>query len=282
MENKEIALLPYASPLLKAAEAYCQQMHLPIESMSSIIYTIDNWNKLNRIVERQTQMAPDERKRLVDTTANLAPQVMKVIDDYVEMHLIPYTSMTWVEGHPYPKAEGLRYKLRSDARVLKSIKTTRILEALSSDNPTMGYHCDIDFWNSEHYEADGYADLAELQTRRQRTKPPVSFMAMIAETRSVRRCTMKALGLPTGVAEDIQEANEVEQGTTEKIVIVQTEAKAKNEPDASLTRATFLTKAQVELGLTPEQVNEKLAKAGVPLEQVTDWLKAFQFLKENK
>ena len=281
-ESKELSIqTPYVPTIIKSAQTFREQMNLPVEAMSSIVYTLDSWNNLNEVVKRQRALPPEERKKLIKTQSNLAIQVVAVIDAYVEMHQIPYNCMTWVEGQPYPTAEGLRYKIRADARVVKSVRTQRIEVALDGPNPRIGYHCDIEFWNGEHYDADGWADMDELKTRRRNTKPPISFMCMIAETRSVRRATVKALGLPSSVAEDVQEGKEFDEGVTEKVVVVENAARVKVEmPDVNqMTRAAFLTKCQAELNFNPEQVGEKILTAGVKLEEVTDFQKAFDYLK---
>jgi hypothetical protein len=267
-------IAPYQGNLIKGAEQYCTLMHLPTEAMSSIIYTFDSWQKLASIIARQQMLPPEKRRDLVDTGKTaLAPQAVEAVDEYVRMHLIPYNYMTWLEGRPYPKAEGLRYKLRADMRILKQTKSTRIYEKIGGEETVIGYHTEMDFWNGEHYESDGWADYAELATRRQKTKPSVGFICMIAETRSVRRCTLKALGLPSGVAEEVQDG--VEYAQTEQHVAI------KVTPN-NASRAAFISRCQIELMMNPEEVAKALEPTKVKLDEITDFTKAFDYLMELK
>jgi hypothetical protein len=226
-------------------------------------------------------LSMEKRRSLIDTgKVMLAPDSVALVDEYVAMHGIPYNYMTWVEGHPYPKAEGLRYKLRADPRILKKTVSAKISEKIDGENTVIGYHCEMDFWNGEHYDADGWADYAELATRRQRTKPSIGFICMIAETRSVRRCTMKALGLPSGVAEEVQDGIDYTQNQTEDVTTVK--VKIVTEPPNNASRAAFITRCQIELKLDPEQVAKVITKAGLKLEEVTDFEKAFEYVKNHK
>ena len=78
-----------------------------------------------------------------------------MIDDFVEMHLIPYNCMTWVKGHPYPKAEGLRYKLQADPRIIKSVLSEPLISPplVDANNMMMGYRATAVFFNGEMYNA---------------------------------------------------------------------------------------------------------------------------------
>jgi len=278
-ESTEIVnLLPYSNSLIAEADRYCTAMHLPKEASSSVIRTLDNFNKLRIIIERQSKLPYEQRRMLVDTKTPLAEQPLKLIDDFVEMHMIPYTSMTWVEGHPYPKAEGLRYKLQADPRILKEVVTEQLISPpmVDKNNMIAGYKATALFWNNECYTAEGWADLAELQVRRKNSAVSPGFMMMIAETRAKRRLALAALGLPAGVAEEVQEGQEFQEASS---VIVKPSAviyeqkkvefvKPKNLPE-------FLAKAYGDKHLSGADCERKL---GVSLSSISDYEKAWDSL----
>jgi hypothetical protein len=96
---------------------------------------------------------------------------------------------------------------------------------------------------------------------------------MIAETRSVRRCTLKALGLPSGVSEEVEDGIEYDKNTEKPASIIVTPNNA--------SRAAFITKCQDELKLTPEKVAEILKPSNVSIDSIKDYVKAFEYIKEN-
>lgn len=274
-EKKEFSIIPYPTSIIQQAKSYCDLMHLPPEAVSAVLRALDNHSKLIKIINDQRKLPIEERKKLVDTKSPLANEPMKMIDDFVEMHMIPYTSMTWVEGHPYPKADGLRYKLQADPRISKSVDT-RQLESPSlvdQNNMMVGYECYIEFFNGEKYHAVGWADLAELQARRVRSNVSPGFMCMIAETRAKRRCILAALGLPTGIAEEIIEGKEYEEASVNVAPVPTPEAA----PSVPTNLAQLIAKAYSELNYS---VNDITVIVGIPLNQITDFEAAWSKLKK--
>ena len=157
--GKEESIIPYPVAIIEQASKYCDLMHLPKEALSSVLRALDNHQKLKQIIAQQRKLPVEQRKALVNTKNPVADEPMRIIDEFVEMHMIPYTSVTWIEGQPYPKADGLRYKLMADPRVAKTV-TTKILEApklIDENNMMVGYECVTEFWNGEKYYAVGSA-----------------------------------------------------------------------------------------------------------------------------
>lgn len=276
-EKKETSLTPYPAGIIEQARRYCSLVHLPEEAISAVLRALDNHSKLAQIVKQQQALSTEQRKALVDTRTAIADEPMRMIDDFVEMHVIPYTCMTWIEGKPYPKADGLRYKLQADPRVVKSVDT-KPLEApplIDQNNMMVGYECTTEFYNGEKYHAVGWADLAELQTRRRSSAVSPGFMAMIAETRAKRRCTLAALGLPSGVAEEVTEGREYEEATVAEAKVAATEAAVM--PSVPTNLAQLLAMAYSELHYAAQDIANKL---GMPIDKIVDFGDAWNKLKE--
>lgn len=272
----EKSLIPFPETAIEAAKRYCDLMHLPPIAVSAILRALDNHSKLLEVIKKQQALPLEARKKLVDTRTPLADDPMRMIDEFVEMHLVPYTCMTWIEGKPYPKADGLRYKLQADPRVVKSVDTKQ-LEApplIDQNNMMVGYECTTEFYNGERYHAVGWADIAELQTRRRGSNVSPGFMAMIAETRAKRRCTLAALGLPTGIAEEVSEGKEFEAASKEGIV---TPVVTPTMPSVPTNLAQLLAMAYSDLHYSAQDIANKL---GMPLDKVIDFGEAWKKLHE--
>lgn len=270
----EKSLIPYEVRLIEQARNYCDLMKFPEVAISAVLSTLSMYNNLKDIIEKQRRLPDEQRALLIDTKTRLAAPVLKIIDDFVERHGIPYDAMTWVEGKPYPKADGLRYKLAADPRVLKTNVTIPIEAPSLNDNVIVGRECTIEFWNGQKFTRTGFADLNEIQARRAHSQASPGFMAMIAETRSERRCALKALGLPTGVAEEVIEAKEYEEATKETVVAPKASATM---PGVPTNKAELLAMAQKQLSLGAAGVLRKLGKGS--LSEITDFTKAWEILK---
>lgn len=277
-EKKEFNIIPYPTSVIQQAKNYCDLMHLSPEAVSAVLRALDNHSKLISIIKQQQSLPLDKRKALVDTKTPLADAPMQMIDDFVSMHLVPYTAMTWVEGHPYPKADGLRYKLMADTRIVRSVDT-KPLEApplIDQNNMMVGYECTIEFFNGEKYHAVGWADIAELQARRTRTNVSPGFMAMIAETRSKRRCILAALGLPTGVAEEVTEGVEYEAASA--AISKMPAVKVEPTPSVPVNLAQLLAMAYTAFHFNAQDLTSRLG----PLGKITDYGAAWGKLKEGQ
>lgn len=275
-DKKEASIIPYSTNIISQATNYCDLMHLPKEAVSAVLRALDNHAKLNKIIAHQQALPLAERKKLVDTRNPIADEPMRMIDEFVEMHMIPYTAMTWIEGKPYPKADGLRYKLMAEPRVVKYVDT-KPLEApplIDQNNMMVGYECTVEFFNGEKYHAVGWADLAELQTRRRGTNVSPGFMAMIAETRAKRRCTLAALGLPTGVAEEVTEGKEFEAAAKDVVVTPVTPM-----PSVPTNLGQLIAMAYTDLSYSVTDITGKLK---MPLDKITDFGEAWKKLHEQE
>jgi len=105
----EKSLIPYPESLIEQARKYADLMHFPPEAISAVLSALDMHWKLKEIVEKQMKLPDNERALQIDTKSPLAAVPLKQVDDFVAMHGIPYNVMTWFDGKPYPKADGLRY-----------------------------------------------------------------------------------------------------------------------------------------------------------------------------
>ena len=122
---------------------------------------------------------------------------------------------------------------------------------------------------------EGWADLAELQTRRKNSSVSPGFMAMIAETRAKRRVTLAALGLPAGVAEEVSEGQEYAAASeSSPVTTLVTVTKPKPELGKPANLPELLARAYSEKHMS---VNQVLAKLG-SLDNITDFGKAWDTL----
>ena len=271
----EKSLIPYEVRLIEQARNYCDLMKFPEVAISAVLSTLSMYNNLKDIIEKQRRLPDEQRALLIDTKTRLAAQPLKMIDDFVERHGIPYDAMTWVEGKPYPKADGLRYKLAADPRVLKS-EITIPLEPpnLGGENIMFGYECIIEFYNGQKFSSKGWCDLNELQARRVHSQASPAFAAMIAETRSKRRNRLSSLGLPTGVAEEVMEGKEYEEATKDTVTAPKAPVTM---PGVPTNKAELLAMARKGLDLGAAGVLRKLGKGS--LSEITDFAKAWEILK---
>lgn len=273
-------IIPYSTGVIEQVKKYIDLMKLPPESASSVVRALTNYAKLTEVIKSQLALSLELKKLLVDTRTPIADVPLSMIENFVIMHQIPFNAMTWIEGRPYPKADGLKWKLQADPRILKSVKTSKLPSPEVKDNFMVGYHCDIVFWNGETYDSDGWADFNELQTRRRSSQVSIGFLSMIAETRSIRRAIQKCLGLPAGVAEEVQDGVEFENAEVpvKTTVVVPVPKAVIAETPTNL--AIFLAKCQTELLLSPQEVVARLQLKSIT--EITNFKDSWDYLKQTK
>jgi len=169
--------------------------------------------------------------------------------------------------------------LAADTRILKLEITSPVELPKLDDNTWIGYECVIEFYNGQKFSSKGVVDLVEMQSRRRTSIASPGFMAMIAETRAKRRNRLSALGLPTGIAEEVMEGKEFEEASKESKAVVPTEMKV---PGVPTNKAQLMAMAlkDPEVNLRPHQVLTKLGLKS--FSKIEDFAKAWAILKGGK
>ena len=72
VKETPLEIIPYSANLITQAQRYTDLMHLPKEAISAVIRTLDNYNKLVMIIDRQKKLPYEQRRLLVDTKSPLA------------------------------------------------------------------------------------------------------------------------------------------------------------------------------------------------------------------
>jgi len=269
MEKKELVLFEG----LKEVQEVTKSMALPPEAVLSVLKAREAYRKLESMVEEQRKLPDEARKKLVQSKSPLTDYGLKLVDDFVAVHRIPYSCMALIEGSPYPRAEGIRLRLQADPRIFKGYRLEPlVIPNEASNNALAVVRCFAEFWNGEVYEDIGACDYKEEEDRR-RTKPP--FVGQIVEkavTRAQRRVGIRALDIPTTVAEELQDWYELEEREAEAKV----EERVEVETKGIANLAEFLAKCFTELQLRRGDIEAKL---GMKLSDITDFDGAFETLR---
>lgn len=200
--------VPGTKALMAEVKEFCGTLGLPPEAASSVLRSAQSYRNLQEIVEKQKALSVEDRKALVDSKQALSSGGLRLVDTVVASLGLPYNVISLIQGKPYVKAEGLRLLVQADPRILKSFQTEKVRGEWHDANYIAEFRATLEFWGGGVFSATGSADLQEIQSRRDRSEAPPSFVDMIAETRAKRRAGREAVSLPVGISEDFEEGQE--------------------------------------------------------------------------
>lgn len=203
-KQTDITLVP--QNIITAAQEYTKAMSMPLEATASVLRTIQAARALQAMVQGQSQLKPETKRKMLVTKELISDQLLASIDEYCMANTFPYSFISIIQGKIYPMAQGLNLKMLADPRILRKMEllSKEVITPADKDGKTTNYIVRITkratFANGEQYEATGVADYLEVVSKNKAATPAI--VEMKAETRSERRCAIKALPLMGMVIED--------------------------------------------------------------------------------